>query len=251
MLRLLVEGMIFQPSPGVDLEPAAMGIDARDVFLDVEGERAHGFYLPHANANRAILFLHGNAGNASHRLPNAAQLQQLAANVFVLDYRGYGRSEGKATERGTYADARAALDHLTGTLGFASDRVVVFGRSLGGAIAVDLVKDRDFAGLVLESTFTSVREVVQSLFKLPLGAFVGDRFDSKAKIARLERPLLMFHGNRDEIVPFDIGRRLYDAAPKPKDFYEIAGAGHNDTVSVGGRAYFERFRAFLDQVTPL
>jgi fermentation-respiration switch protein FrsA (DUF1100 family) len=169
--------------------------------------------------------------------------------VLLLDYRGYGLSEGKPSEVGVMADARAGLAHLTGERGVPEERIVVFGRSLGGAVAVDLVQDRAVAGLVLESTFTSLSAMAGSI--LPLAApFVRGRFDSQAKIARLRTPLLSLHGDRDDIVPFALGRALFEAAPEPKAFETITGAGHNDTVEVGGRAYFERVGRFLDEVAP-
>jgi hypothetical protein len=251
MWSRLIDGMIFHPTPGVDLRPAQVGLpQGMDVFLETEdGIRIHGFWLPAEGATRAILFLHGNAGNASHRLPNAARLVALDASVLLLDYRGYGLSEGRPDEAGVYADARAGLRHLVEARGFALSRIVVFGRSLGGAVAIDLVGGRPVAGLIVESTFTSLADMASGM--LPLASsLVGGRFDSRAKIGGLASPVLFFHGDRDEIVPYRLGRALFEAAPEPKAFETIAGAGHNDTVEVGGRAYFARIRRFLDAVAP-
>jgi len=251
MWSRIVDGMLFHPTPGVDIRPEQVGVAGEDVYLETEdGVRIHGFWLPAPGATRAILFLHGNAGNASHRLPNAAGLVGLGANVLLLDYRGYGMSEGTPSESGVMADARAGLAHLREQRGVPEERIVVFGRSLGGAVAVDLVQDRPVAGVVLESTFTSLSDMAGGM--LPLAApFVRGRFDSKAKIARLRAPLLALHGDRDEIVPFALGRALFEAAPEPKAFETISGAGHNDTVEVGGRSYYERIRRFLDEVAPV
>jgi len=157
----IVESMIFYPARGVAVTPEQLGIAGEEVFFDAEdGVRIHGFYLPAPGARRALLFLHGNAGNASHRLPNAAELVRLQCSVLVVDYRGYGVSEGSATEMGVYADARAGLHHLVEQRGFPESRIVVFGRSLGGAIAVDLAQEREVAGVILESTFPSIADVV-------------------------------------------------------------------------------------------
>ncbi len=250
MWSRFVDGVIFQPSPGVDLRPEQVGLSGEDVFLNADdGVRIHGFWLPAEGATRALLFLHGNAGNASHRLPNAAELVALRTHVLLLDYRGYGLSDGRPSEAGVYSDARAGLAHLIEDRGIPEDRIVVFGRSIGGAVAVDAVQDRGIAGLILESTFTSVSQLAQSL--LPLAApLVRGRFDSESKIAGLRAPLLSFHGDRDEIVPYKLGRQLFEAAPEPKAFETIEGAGHNDTTMVGGRPYFERIGRFLDTVAP-
>ena len=247
----LVDRMIFHPEPGVDIRPEQLGVRGEEVrIVTADGVRIHAFFLPHAGASRAILFLHGNAGNASHRLPNAVELMRLGSHVLLLDYRGYGLSEGTPDEAGVYADARAGLAHLTGNIGIPEKRTVVFGRSLGGAVAVDLVQDRDVAGLILESTFPSVAAMAGKLFLPAFAWLVPNRFDAEEKIARLRAPLLFFHGDRDEIVAYELGQRLFRAAPEPKTFETIRGAGHNDTVETGGRAYFERIRSFLDQVAP-
>ncbi len=250
MWNRLIERVIFQPSPGVDIHPGQVGLEGEEVFLTTEdGVRIHAFHLPSPGATRAILFLHGNAGNASHRLPNAAELVRLGAHVLLLDYRGYGRSEGTPSEAGVFADARAGLAHLLEERGVPERRVVLFGRSLGGAVAVDLAQDRNLAGVILESTFTSAADVARGAFG-PVGALVRGRFESDVKIARVRAPLLFFHGDRDEIIPFELGRRLYERAPEPKSFETLRGAGHNDTTLVGGRPYFARIGRFLDEVAP-
>ena len=250
----LVDRLIFQPSPGVDVQPEELGVAAEEVFLETEDDvRIHAFYLSAPGASRAMLFFHGNAGNASHRLPNAVDLLRLGTHVLLLDYRGYGRSGGSPTERGVYADARAGLAHLIEARGIPENRIVVFGRSLGGAVAVDLAQDRRLAGLILESSFSSLSDMARVLMgplKLLAQPLTRDRFDSLAKISRVHAPLLFFHGDRDTIVPFELGRRLFDGAPEPKAFETIAGAGHNDTTLVGGRPYFERIRRFLNEVAP-
>ncbi len=248
----IVESMIFYPERGVAMTPEQLGIDGEEVFFSAEdGVRIHAFYLPAPGARRALLFLHGNAGNASHRLPNAAELVRLECSVLVLDYRGYGVSEGRATEAGVYADARAALDHLIEQRGFPENRIIVFGRSLGGAVAVDLAQERKLAGVILESTFPSIADVVSNgLAGRLLGALAGQRFESASKIGRIRAPLLYFHGDRDEVIRYELGQQLFDAAPEPKTFETIPGAGHNDLTQVGGRRYFERIREFLDNVAP-
>ncbi len=246
----IFESMIFQPTPGADRD-LELSFAAEDVFLDTrDGVRIHAYFLDAPGTSRAVLFLHGNAGNASHRLPNAAELARLRAQVLLLDYRGYGRSQGRPSEVGVYADARAGLAHLVETRGIPEERVVVFGRSLGGAVAVDLARDRPLAGVVLESTFSSAAAMARSMLGVPLGALVGSRFASDEKIQDLRSPLLFFHGDRDRIVDIELGRQLYTVAPEPKAFEVVHGAGHNDVPMVGGQRYFRRLERFLDEVAP-
>ncbi len=253
LLSPIADRVIFQPTPGVDFEPTDLGIAAESLFLETEdGVRIHAYYVPGApppGERRALLFLHGNAGNASHRLVGADLLARLGVEVLLIDYRGYGLSEGRPSEAGVYADARAGLDHLESQRGFATERIVVFGRSLGGAVAVELAQDRPLAGVVLESTFTNVADMARRMVG-PLASLVGGGFDSQARIPRLRAPLLSLHGDRDELVPLALGRALYEAARVPKRFEVIAGAGHNDTVEVGGAAYLSRIARFLHEVTP-
>jgi pimeloyl-ACP methyl ester carboxylesterase len=249
----LTDRAIFQPTHDVGIRSEDLRVPVASVFLETEdGVKIHAYYLPVSGASRAILFLHGNAGNASHRLPNALELSRRRANVLLLDYRGYGFSEGVPSELGAYADARAALAHLIHERGIPEHRVVLFGRSLGGAVAVELAQERALAGVILESTFSSASDVVHEILPPPFswlaGALTRGRFDSRSKIPRLRCPLLFFHGDRDEIVPIAVGRRLFEAAPEPKTFETIFGAGHNDTIWVGGEPYFDRIEQFLDVV---
>lgn len=251
LLGRLVDWFVFQPSPGRDLRPAQIGLAGEELQLRTEDDvTLHAFYLPAPGASRALLFLHGNAGNASHRLPNAAELVRLGVHVLLLDYRGYGLSEGSPSEAGVYRDARAGLAHLRDVRGLPEERIVVFGRSLGAAVAVDLARDRPLAGLVLESAFTSASDVARGIYG-PLGGLVArGRFDAARRIPEVRCPILFFHGDRDDIIDLELGRRLFELAPEPKTFEVIQGAGHNDTTAVGGRAYFARIHRFLDRVAP-
>jgi len=247
----LIGSLLYYPEPGIALTPERLAIQADEIFLTTEdGVRIHAFWLESPGADRAILFLHGNAGNASHRLPNADLLRRLGSHVLVLDYRGYGRSEGRPTERGLYADARAGLAHLVEERGIPERRSVLFGRSLGGAVAVDLAQGRPLAGVILESTFSSLSDVGGHHFSRALAPLARGVYASSDKIAATAAPLLFFHGDRDTIIPYALGRALFDAAPEPKSFETLAGAGHNDTIEVGGPQYFSRIGDFLEQVAP-
>ena len=242
----LADQLTYHPAPGSDLRMLELGIEADDVWLRAEdGVRLHGFWLPAPDsAARALLYLHGNAGNASHRLPRADALRRLGLHVLLLDYRGYGRSEGQPDEPGLYRDARAGLAHLERERRISGACTLILGRSLGGAVAVDLAQERALGGLVLESTFSRAGDVAAEHYGALGSWLAGDRFDSLAKIAALRAPLLQLHGDRDRVVPFALGRALFAAAPDPKTFVPLPGAGHNDDA---GEASRRALAAFVQQ----
>jgi fermentation-respiration switch protein FrsA (DUF1100 family) len=245
---------IYFPSRSLEVTPADFGLAFEEVHLAAEdGVKIHAWLLPHPSSRFTILFAHGNAGNISHRLDRARLLgRRLSAEVFLFDYRGYGRSEGRPDEQGTYRDARAAHRHLTETRGVGPDRLVLFGESLGSAVALDLALEGAARALVLESPFTSIPDMARLVLPfLPLSPFLRTRYDNLAKVGGLKIPLLVMHGDRDEVVPFAQGRRVFEAAPEPKRFHRIVGAGHNDTYLTGGDAYWEALGDFLGGRDPL
>ena len=245
---LFEKQLIYHPSRGHDASARDLGLAHETVALVAEdGVKLDALFLPAKDARVTILLAHGNAGNLSHRLDRTIFLQaHLGASVLLFDYRGYGRSEGAPDEEGTYRDARAAYRWLTEVRGISPDRLVLFGESLGSAVALDLAVGHPCRALVLESPFTSVPDMAQVVLPFLPRAFVRTQYDNIGKIARLRVPLLVLHGDADEVVPFTQGRRLFEAAPEPKRFYAIRGASHNDTYIVGGDAYWRAVADFLD-----
>jgi fermentation-respiration switch protein FrsA (DUF1100 family) len=250
LLLLFETRFIYFPSRGYDATPSGLGLAHEDVWLTTEdGVRIHGWYLPVPGARWVTLVSHGNAGNISHRLDRALLLQaRLQSSVFLYDYRGYGASEGSPDEAGTYRDARAAYRYLAEVKQVKAAELVLFGESLGSAVSLELALARPAAALVLEAPFTSVRDVARTTIFAPFAPFVRTRYESLARVSRLRMPLLVVQGDRDEIVPPAQGRRLFDAAPEPKRYFAIPGAGHNDTYLVGGEAYWRTIADFLDAV---
>lgn len=244
---MIESNFIFFPEKAMTATPGSLGLDFEDVyFTTIDGVKLHGWFVP-GESEVTWLWFHGNAGNISHRLDNLNILRdQLGVSVFIFDYRGYGLSEGQVSEDGIYLDAEAALAYLRSRQDVDRGKMVFFGRSLGGAVAVDLASRRRPHALILESPFTSISDMAKRVVPLvPIGALLRTKFDSLSKIDGISAPLLILHGDRDEVVPIELGQQLYEAANEPKEFYTIPGAGHNDTYVVGGEEYFAVLRRFL------
>lgn len=229
LMYLAQPGMIFFPAGPLDATPGDWGMAYEDVTLETEdGVPLHGWFIPRPGARQVLLFFHGNAGNISHRGDSVAVFHGLDLHVFIIDYRGYGRSGGTPSEEGLHRDARAAWRWLTESRGFAPGEIVLFGRSLGASVAAELAAGTRPAGIILESGFSSARDAAQALYPLlSRTVLLRYRLDAAAAIARARAPVLVLHSPHDEIIPIDLGRRLYDAAPGPKRFVALSG-GHND-----------------------
>ena len=228
--------------------PSSFNVHVEDVFFQAkDGTKLHGWYIPSANARATLLWFHGNAGNLTHRLENIQQLQPLNINIFIFDYRGYGKSEGKPSEAGIYQDSQAAYDFLIQKKNVVpTENLFLFGRSLGGICAVEVASGNEATGLILESVFTSAKDMAGQVFPLlPIGWAIRSKFSAIEKVPDLKLPKLFLHGTKDEIVPYKLGRKLYSSAADPKEFYDIEGAGHNDTYAVGGREYFSALNRFI------
>jgi len=251
MLEPLVNRFIYYPEPEWWATPQQFGLEADEVTLTPEpGVQIHAWFFPVEDPLASLLFCHGNAGNVSHRLENAYHLVRTGFQVLLFDYRGYGHSTGQPSEAGLYRDAEAAWAYLLAHPGTAGAPRLIFGRSLGGAVAVELAtraSSQGAAGLIVESTFSSIRTLARLIFPLPLPD-LPVKYDSLAKIGRIRVPLLAIHGEEDELIPYADGRVLFEAAPEPKAWLPIPGAGHNDTYLVGGQAYFERLARYAWEV---
>ena len=252
-MLILDRMMIYFPQRGLEATPDSVGLAYEDVYLTTsDGTRIHGWHIP-GRSNVTLLWFHGNAGNISHRLDNILILhQRLGVGVFIMDYRGYGLSEGKPSEKGLYMDAEAALGYLKSDLGLSlEDDVVLLGRSLGAGVAVEMATRHRVRGVILESGFTSIREMAEasgSVLPIPLVLTLFEaRYDSISKIGSMESPVMVLHGDRDDTVPYWMAEKLYAAAGEPKTLYPIRGASHNDTVYVGGEGYFEALSGFIDE----
>ena len=246
LLFVFQEKMVFVPGKRIGDTPATAGLHYEDVYLVTDDNiRIHGWYVPHPGAQATLLFFHGNAGNLSHRLDSIAIFHDMGLSVFIIDYRGYGRSGGRASERGTYRDAMAAWNYLVDERRLHPDRIIVFGRSLGGAVAAWLAAEVAPAAVILESTFTSVKDLGKHYYPyLPVSLIARIHYPVDEYITSFNSPVLVIHSEQDEVVPARLGRRLFEHAPEPKQFLPISG-DHNNGFLLSREAYVKGIKRFL------
>jgi fermentation-respiration switch protein FrsA (DUF1100 family) len=234
------------PSREIAYTPDQLGIAYEEVNIRTSDDvLLHGWYVPVSRPRAVVLFFHGNAGNISHRLDSLKIFHDLNLSTFIFDYRGYGQSEGKVSEQGTYLDAEAAWLYLTKQRQIAPDNIVLFGRSLGAAVAAYLATKQNPKALIIESAFTSVPDMAGRVYPfLPVRLLTRYNYNTRQYVESIRSPILIIHSHDDEIIPFDNGRELYSAAHEPKSFLELRG-GHNDGFLISGRMYTGRMDAFI------
>jgi fermentation-respiration switch protein FrsA (DUF1100 family) len=244
-VRYIESHAIFFPMKEMELNPRYIGLAFEDVYLNSEDNiRLNGWFIPAENARRTILFLHGNAGNLSHRLEKITILNKLGVNIFIIDYRGYGRSQGKPDEAGIYLDARAAYDYLLKERKVAPEQIILYGESLGNAVVIDLAAEKKVGGVIIESGFSRGRDVVKSVYWFVPNFFFSNAFDSLSKIKKVSGPKLFIHSRNDEIVPLRLAQKLYAAADGPKEFVEIIGS-HNTAYMDSKDEYTSGLASFI------
>jgi hypothetical protein len=241
--------LIYFPSHDYRTTPADAGLAFENLTIETsDGVAISGWYVPHSSPNGTILFFHGNAGNISDRLVGIKEFYRLSYNVLIIDYRGYGLSAGTPSEQGTYLDAQAAWAYLTRTRGELPKRIALFGRSLGGAVAIDLASrlgEEGPAALVVESTFASLASIGQRHYPfLPIRWLITHRYDSIGKVDKIKCPKLFLHGVDDELIPIANARLLFEAAASPKRFIETPGV-HNSSGFTYSSEYSARLAVFL------
>lgn len=228
--------------------PRPFGLPAVDVWFEsLDGVGLHAWWIPHRRARGTLLYCHGNSGSIAHQIGALRFLRRLRANLFVFDYRGYGRSDGRPSEGGLYRDVRAAWRQVVDGLGQDPASVLLFGHSLGGAVAIDCALEHAPAGLVVQSSFTDMKAAARAVFPtLPVHWMARSRFRSIDKVPRVRAPKLFVHGAADGTLPPVMSERLHAAAASPKELYLVRGGGHNDVYRHGGLAYLRRLRRFFD-----
>lgn len=240
--------MLYFPEREISRTPGDVNLGYSEIsFRTKDGINISGWYIPAENEKGILLFCHGNAGNISHRLDSIKIFNGLHLSVLIFDYRGYGKSEGKPSEIGTYLDAEAAWDYLTDIKQKSPEKIIIFGRSLGGAVAAEIALRKNPAGLIIESGFTSVSDIGTKLYPwLPVRLISKFRYSTIDKIRLIKCRKLIIHSPEDEIIPFEHGRSLYETASPPKEFLVIKGA-HNEGFLTSGNTYKEGLKTFLEK----
>jgi hypothetical protein len=247
-IYFVVSRLIYQPTryPGGWWHTQA-DLGARDVWLRTsDGVRLHAWFVEAPGSRLVTLYFHGNGGNLANRPGHLRQMTALGSSVLIFDYRGYGKSGGRPTERGLYRDADAAYDALIG-MGYEAAQIVMYGESLGAAVAVDLAGRRPCAGLILECPFTSFSAIAGTVVPLA-GRLFASGFNTRRKITDVHVPVLIVHGDRDRTVPYAMGRAVFEAANEPKLFWTVEGATHKTIIEKGGALYRARLQAFYDVI---
>ena len=233
LLPVLEPQMIYFPMKEIESTPGKVGIKYEEVWLRTEdGTKINGWFVPNKNSRKVILFFHGNGGNISHRLDKIGFFCALPANVFIIDYHGYGRSEGSPSEENLYRDAEAAYQYLISEKKFSPQQIVVYGSSLGGVVAVDLAVKEEIGALILQSTFTSAKDMavrMNPLYRRPI-TWIRSDFDALGKIGKIKAPLLIIHSKQDEMIPYRMSLALFERASEPKGLLLLERGGHNDFI---------------------
>lgn len=248
-LYFFQSGLLFYPDSTIAGTPQDAGLNYEQIsFTASDGTALSAWFIPSGDTQLnkgTILFCHGNAGNISHRIEYIKMFYSLGLDVFIFDYRGYGESEGKPDEEGLYRDAEAAWNYLTVEKGIVPENIIIFGRSLGGAVGAWLAKDRSPGALVLESTFTSIVDMGAETYRfLPVRLMSRFRFNTVEYMQNVSVPVLVIHSRGDDLIPFHHGERVFAAASYPKEFLEISGS-HNNALIVSSQTYTDGLDSFI------
>ena len=246
LFRWFERKQIYFPTREIGFTPEAIGLPFEDVYFNAgDGVRLNGWFIPAIGSETTLIFCHGNGGNIGDRLGSIAIFNKLGLNIFIFDYRGYGKSDGCPSEEGTYVDGRAAYDYVVGRENMGP--IILYGESLGGAIAYELAAASKVSAVITLGTFSSIVDMGKTIYPfLPVALIVRIRYDVASRVDKIKIPKLFIHSFNDEIVPFEQGRKLFSLACEPKEFYEMHG-GHNDAIFTYESEFCERITSFLSK----
>ena len=239
---------IYYPLKGMEFTPRLIGLGYEDIYLKTEdGLKINAWFIPHETAKYTLLFFHGNAGNIGYRLDKILLLHNLGLNIFIIDYRGYGLSQGRPSEKGLYLDAKAAYGYLVETRRILPEQIMLYGESLGTAVAIDLAALAPVEGLILEGAFSTGKDMARVVYPFIPTFFVSNIFDCVSKMKRVTAASLFLHSRDDEAAPLKLAEKLFRAAHPPKFFVLLAGS-HNSAFLDAKEEYLSGIRSFLDSL---
>ena len=239
---------IFFPLKNIEATPSLLHIPFEEVYIKTSDDvQINGWFIPKEGAKYTVLFCHGNAGNIGNRLEKIGVLRQADVNIFIIDYRGYGRSQGRPTEAGLYLDAEAAYDYLVNERKIKAENIILYGESIGAAVIINLASKAVVAGLITEGAFSTGRDMAKQIYPFLPSFMFSDKFDSVSKIKNIKKPKLFIHGRDDEVVPSNLAKKLFDAASEPKQLKEISGY-HNTCFLDCQDACLTYIKTFIEQL---
>jgi len=246
--RYIEKRSLYFPTRDIVDTPSVINIDFEDIYFKASDDiELNGWFIPAKDAGSTILFFHGNGGNISHRLEKLSFFRKMGLNVFIIDYRGYGKSKGRPEEKGLYKDAEAAYIYLTKEKTIAPEHIILYGESLGGAVAANLATKHKVKAIITEDTFTSIKEMVEIVYPFLPTFFIKSKFDTLSMMQELKIPKLVIHSRGDEIVPFELGERLFEEAQEPKQFLKLRGS-HNTAFFDSVDVFYQGVEEFLNKL---
>lgn len=247
-IRFIEKKSLYYPLKKIEATPRDIGLDYEEVFITTKDNvLISGWYIPSGSPRGTFLFSHGNGGNISHRMEKIRMFNDLHVNVLIFDYRGYGMSKGSPSEEGLYLDADAVYDYLVNEKKVSPQKIIGYGESLGGTVIVDLAVKHKLGGIIIEGSFTSIKDIAKKHFPFIPSLVYKTAFNALEKIGSVKAPTLHLHSPADEIVPYELGRRLFDSAPGPKEFVDLQG-GHNDSFLISRDLFIEKIDAFISRL---
>jgi len=247
--KTVVNKLAFHPDTEnvISTKELPEGIEELTIKTD-DKVKITSLFLPAKNSDKVVIFFHGNAGNIYHRIPSLIQLRKFGVNVVAVSYRGYGKSEGEPSEEGIYLDGKAIFDYVNSTLGFDYKNIIILGRSIGSTVAINTTQNKDIAGLILVTPLTSGKAQANASSLSSVASLAGDSFDNFSKMKNINVPLLVIHGTKDRVIPYHMGKEIFEAATSEKQLNTIEGGGHNDLQNAYAQKYWTSILNFLKSV---
>ena len=244
--KFIINLFAFYPDTRSVLTQDQLPDNVREIFIETDDQiKIQSYFIPHKTSDHVLIYFHGNAGNIGGRMADLLTLNRMSINILGVGYRGYGKSQGKPSEEGIYLDGKASLKYATEQLGFPLKKVILFGRSIGTAVAINTAQHQNISGLILITPLTSGKEHASTSILVLISPLAGDSFNNINKIGHIQCPLLVIHGTKDRVIPFSMGEKIYHKALVKKQFIKIEGAGHNNLSTAFKNEYWPPINNFL------